>query len=177
MIAVRPTVRPASPFSADTYVSLNLGELTTGELRQASDGWYAILNLCGCEHRLWLKETPVVAANYAVELPFDRDFEFRAHAARRLWRSLNGRPPGAPLHVFSAHRRRRLALALRALDARMDGGTYREIAEVLFGARPIPERTWKTHDLRNRTIRLVQGGLALMRGGYRALLRPSSRKK
>ena len=29
----------------------------------------------------------------------------------------------------------------------------------------------KTHDLRSRTIRLVQSGLNLMRGGYRALLR------
>lgn len=170
-------VRPSSPFSADTFVSLNLGELTTGELRQASDGWYAVLRLRGCEHRVWLKDAPVVAASYAVELPLDRDFEFRAHAARRLWRSLNGRPPGPPLHVFSPHRRRRLALALRALDARVDGATYREIAEVLFGAGPVPERSWKTHDLRNRTIRLVQSGLSLMRGGYRALLRPSSRNK
>ena len=63
------------------------------------------------------------------------------------------------------------------IDARMDGGTYREIAEVLFGARQIPERAWKTHDLRNRTIRLVQTGFALMRGGYRVLLRPPSRKE
>ncbi|MCG2633173.1 DUF2285 domain-containing protein [Bradyrhizobium sp. WYCCWR 13023] len=38
-----------------------------------------------------------------------------------------------------------------------------------------PERAWKTHDLRNRTIRLVQGGLALMRGIYRKLLRPGRR--
>ena len=103
--------------------------------------------LRGVEHRVWLKETPVIAGAYAVELQLDRDFEFRALAARRLWRSLNGRPPGPPLHAFSAHRRRRLALALRALDARMDGSTYREIAEVLFGAGQIPERAWKTHDL------------------------------
>jgi hypothetical protein len=47
----------------------------------------------------------------------------------------------------------------------------------LFGAKPIPERVWKTLDLRNRTIRLVQSGFALMRGGYRELLRQSRRKK
>ncbi|MGF6312068.1 MULTISPECIES: DUF2285 domain-containing protein [unclassified Bradyrhizobium] len=150
--------------------------MTAGELRQAPDGWYAVLNPRGVEHRLWLKETPVVAETYAVELQLDRDFEFRAHAARRLWRTLNDRPPGPPLHMFSAQRRR-LALALRALDARMDGNTYREIAEILFSAGQIPERAWKTHDLRDRTIRLVQTGFALMRGGYRALLRPSPRKK
>ena len=51
------------------------------------------------------------------------------------------------------------------------------IADVLFGAKRIPERAWKTHDLRNRTIRLVQAGFALMRGGYRDLLRQSRRKK
>ena len=128
-------IRPVASFSADTHVSLGLGELTAAELRQAPDGWHAVLYLRGVEHRVWLKETPVIAETYAVELPLDRDFEFRAHAARRLWRALNGRPPGPPFHVFSVQRRRRLALALRALDARMDGGTYREIAEVLFGAR------------------------------------------
>jgi hypothetical protein len=58
----------------------------------------------------------------------------------------------------------------------VDGNTYRVIADVLFGAKRIPERAWKTHDLRNRTIRLVQAGFALMRGGYRDLLRQSRRK-
>lgn len=68
-------------------------------------------------------------------------------------------------------------MALRALDGRLAGATYREIAQVLFSPKRIPERAWKTHDLRNQTIRLVQNGFALMRGGYRALLRPSSRKE
>jgi hypothetical protein len=163
--------------SADSNVSLHLRDLSKSQLRQAPDGWHAVLNLRGVEHRVWFKEAPVVAVIYAVELPLDRDFEFRADAGRRLWRALNGRPLGAPLHALSADRRRRLALALRALDARMDGGTYREIAEGLFGARRISERDWPTHDLRNRTIRLVQNGFAPMRGGYRALLRPRSPKK
>jgi hypothetical protein len=65
--------------------------------------------------------------------------------------------------------------AIRALDARSAGGSYRVIAEALFGKKQIPDRAWKTHDLRNRTIRLVQGGLALMRGGYRKLLRSGRR--
>ena len=86
-------------------------------------------------------------------------------------------PPGPPFHTLSSQRRQRLALALRALDARMGGNTYRVIAEVLFGTKRIPEHAWKTHDLRNRTIRLVQSGFALMRGGYLELLRQSRRKK
>jgi hypothetical protein len=113
---------------------------------------------------------------YAAELPFDENFEIRAHAARRLWRVLNGRPAG-PAHELSPQRRQRLALALRALDGRIEGNSYRVIAEGLFGAKRIPERAWKTHDLRNRTIRLVQTGYAMMRGGYRELLRQVRRRK
>jgi hypothetical protein len=70
-----------------------------------------------------------------------------------------------------------LALVLRALDACNEDRTYRAIAEGLFGKNRIPERGWKTHDLRKRTIRLVQRGLALMRGGYRELLRPRGKGK
>lgn len=66
---------------------------------------------------------------------------------------------------------------MRALDGWTEGNTYRAIAEGLFGKDGVPDRAWKTHDLRNRTIRLVQSGFALMRGGYRNLLRQSRRKK
>jgi hypothetical protein len=151
--------------------------MSAGEIRQASDGWHVLLRIGDVEHRLWLREPPVVGSLYAVELPFDDDFEIRAHAARRLWRALNGRAAGPAFHELSPQRRQRLALVLRALDARAEGNSYRTIAEGLFGAKRIPERAWKTHDLRNRTIRLVQSGFALMRGGYRALLRQGRRRK
>ncbi len=167
-------VRSTAAFSAH---GLGLAELSTAECRQAADGWHLLLRLNGVEHRLWLRETPVVGVPYAAELPLDEDFEARAHAAGRLWRALGGHPAGPTINELSLQRRQRLALALRALDAWAEGNTYRAIAEGLFGAKDIPERAWKTHDLRNRTIRLVQTGLALMRGGYRELLRPSRRKK
>ena len=175
-----PTVVPLSqapPSSPGKSLSLDLNALSGAEIRRAPDGWHALLRLRGVEHRLWLKEPPLNSSTYAVELPLDDDFEMRAHAARRLWRALSGKAPGPPFHALSPARRHRLALALRALDARVDGNTYRVIADVLFGAKRIPERAWKTHDLRNRTIRLVQAGFALMRGGYRDLLRQSRRKK
>jgi hypothetical protein len=146
-------------------------------LRQAPDGWHILLRLRGVEHRLFLRDAPVTGESYAVELPFDGIFDIRAHAARRLWRALGGRAAGPAIHQLSSQRRQRLALTLRALDARIEGATYRTIAEALFGAQRIPERAWKTHDLRNRTIRLVHSGLALMRGGYRELLHLSRRKK
>lgn len=155
-----------------------LAEIAPGSIRQASDGWHAVLRIQGTQHHVWLKEAPRLAAvQCAAELPLDADYEIRAHASHRLWRALNGRSPGPPFHRLSAQRRERLALALRALDGRMDGASYRGIAEVLFGRKRIPERAWKTHELRSRTIRLVQAGSALMRGGYRALLRPSSRNE
>jgi hypothetical protein len=151
--------------------------MSAGEIRQASDGWHVLLRIRGVEHRLWLKEPPVAGSPYAAELPLDDDFAIGAHAAQRLWRALNGRPAGPAFHELSPQRRQRLALVLRALDARLEGNNYRTIAEGLFGATRIPERAWKTHDLRNRTIRLVQSGFALMRGGYRELLRHVRRRK
>lgn len=146
-------------------------------MRRASDGWHAILRLGAVEHRVWLKEPPAIGANYIAELVLDGDFDARAFAARRLWRAMNGRTPGPAFHELSKQRRERLSAAIRALDARAAGSTYRTIAEVHFGKKHIPDRAWKTHDLRNRTIRLVQSGLALMRGGYRGLLRPKRRNK
>jgi hypothetical protein len=135
---------------------LGLIDRSAGEFRQASDGWHVLLRVSGVEHRLWLSEPPVIDGFYAAELPFDDAFDVRTHAARRLCRALNGRAAGPAFHELSLQHRQRLALALRALDARADGNTDRVIAEVLFGAKRIPERAWKTHDLRNRTIRLVQ---------------------
>jgi hypothetical protein len=146
-------------------------DLGSGNIRQSYDGWHAVLRIRATEHRVWLKEAPQIGASYAAELPLDLDFEMRAHASHRLWRAIKGRAPGPPFHRLSAQRLERLVLALRALDGHMEGASYRAIAEVLFGSRRILDRAWKSHDLRSRTIRLVNTGLALMRGGYRALLR------
>ena len=170
-------VRPALLVGSHPHVRLDLNELNESQFRQAPDGWHAVLYLRGVEHRIWLKEAPIIAAAYTVELPLDRDFEFRAGAGMRLWRGLNGRPQGAPPHAISAHRRRRIALALRASDAFADGASYREIAEVLLPAQRISGREWPTHELRDQIKRLVKTGYALVQGGYRALLRPFSRKK
>ena len=35
---------------------------------------------------------PVVSVAESVELPFDREFEFRVDAGQRLWRALSGSP-------------------------------------------------------------------------------------
>jgi hypothetical protein len=106
----------------------------------------------------------------AVLLPFDRLFEVRVVALLRFWRAMNGRDPGPNPAALSEARRTRLVHALRALDGRLDGATHRQIATVLFGADAIPERDWISHELRDRTARLVRLGVAMMKGGYRRLL-------
>jgi hypothetical protein len=113
----------------------------------------------------------------AVLLPLDQFFEIRAAAAIRLWRGLTCRNPGPNLATLSNARRDRLILALRALDGRHEHATYRQIAAVLFGIGGVSEGGWKSHDLRDRTIRLVRFGLGMMQGGYlRLLLHPYRRR-
>jgi hypothetical protein len=174
-----PTVLPVGearlPAVSSQY-DLNLSELSATHLRHAYDGWHAVVQLGGVNHRLWLRERLETVLPLAVELPLDADFDLRAPAAHRLWSALAKRPSEPTRPLLPLQRRQRLTLAMRAVDGRMEGHCYRDIAEGLFGKHRIPDRAWKTHDLRNRTIRLVQGGFALVRGGYRALLRPKRRK-
>ena len=66
---------------------------------------------------------------------------------------------------------------MRALDAHLDQASYRQIAEALFGFDAVFAQPWKTSDLRQRVIRLVQAGTKLMRGGYRDLLTYPHRRK
>nr|WP_245315580.1 DUF2285 domain-containing protein [Bradyrhizobium neotropicale] len=176
MPSVVPFARASASESAAPTLDLVLADLASGAIRQADDGWHAVLRIDGAQHHLWFREEPQCATSYAVELLLDADFEIRVHAAYRLWRAINGQPPGPPFQPFSAQRRERLRFVLRALDGHSSGASYRAIAEALFGRKRISERVWKTHELRSRTIRLVQAGLELIHGGYRALLRPPSRK-
>jgi hypothetical protein len=112
------------------------------------------------------------ATSAAVVIPLDADFGTRADAALRLWRIATGRPRVRPPERLTRQRRHRLAVTLRALDARLADQSYRVIAKCLFGRARIPAGpTWKTHELRDRTIRLARGGMELMQGGYLDLLR------
>jgi hypothetical protein len=122
--------------------------------------------------RLHIIETPD-GQTPCVVLPLDQLFDLRTNAALRLWRALMGRDPCPNPATLSRARRDRLLLALRALDGRLDKASYREIAEVLFALGRLTSRAWQTHDLRDRTIRLVRYGFSLMEGGYlRLLLHP-----
>ncbi|MBR1163134.1 DUF2285 domain-containing protein [Bradyrhizobium elkanii] len=168
------TVRTAICPTASRSHELDFADLAGCELREAPDGWHAIVPLGGARHRLWLKELPASRSMVAVDLPLDRDFDLRLQAAHRFWLALEPRPLGRLPLAQSVGTRHRHILALRAMDGWLEGNSYRKIAQGLFGHSRIPDRGWKTHDLRSRTIRLVQTGLRLMRGGYRDLL---SRKR
>jgi hypothetical protein len=75
---------------------------------------------------------------------------------------------------YSMDLRERVGLTVRALDGRLAGESYRVIAARLFGDARVP----KTHDLRDRTIRLVPAaistccGLRRARRGWRELHPP-----
>ena len=113
----------------------------------------------------------------AALIPLDRLVEVRTGALLRLFHAVTERPLGPNPAALSPWRRSRLVLSLRALDAHLDKASHRQIAEGLFGRDRIPERAWKTHDLRDRTIRLVRDGVGLMSGGYRQLLLYPYRRK
>ena len=167
-------VPATEPFSG----SRSLRSLTPLFARQAVDGEHWILADSQGRFPLLLvggfgKDTPVAAVS-----PLDENFTARADAALRFWRLLTGQRFARPADPLTPRQRQQLVLALRALDGHLTGATYREIAEVLFGAARVPAgSSWKTHDLRARTIRLVRMGLKLMRGGYLDLLRSARRRR
>jgi hypothetical protein len=111
----------------------------------------------------------------AAVIPLDTDALDRLDAVSRLLSALTAPPPPADLRV-TPQRRQRLRHMLRAFDARTCRATYREIAEVMFGASRVASDAWKTSPLRDATIRLARDGLAMVNGGYRDLLRRRRRR-
>ncbi len=163
-----PSVVALTRLPADlAHANFGSQPLSLDQIVGAESDDYVIERL-GAELRVHLQSCGVDLP--AVILPFDALFEVRMAAALRLWRALNGRRPGPNPAALSEARRTRLILALRALDGRLEGATHREIAAGLYGANAIPERDWISHELRDRTARLVRLGVSLMNGGYRRLL-------
>lgn len=140
------------------------------DLRQASDGWHGIWQVDGIVHQFWLPHAvPDAAAFYGTFLPMDAFYDLRSHAARRLYRSLNGRSPGRDFRALPAQLRQWHILSLRALDARLRGESYRAIAKVLLGFSGTKE-DFEIDPCKNKARRLVAHGIKMMRGGYRVLL-------
>lgn len=149
---------------------VTLAHLDGLDLRRAIDGWHGIWRVDDAAHQFWLPNVVLdAAAFYAVTLPLDSFLELRAHAARRLWRSLTRRPPGPSIGVLPGQLRQWHILSLRALDARLRGESYRTIAEVLLDFRGTKE-DFESDPRKNKARRLVAHGIKMMGGGYRLLL-------
>lgn len=103
-------------------------------------------------------------------IPIDADMPERVHTLMRLWRPLHGRKPLADKRV-TRQQRRRLRLMLQAHDGRTNGASYREIAVAIYGEARVSTEPWKTSPLRDSVIGLIEGGSAMVSGGYLNLLR------
>jgi hypothetical protein len=149
---------------------IKLTNLDGVDLRRAEDGWHGIWRVDGVTHQFWLRDSvPDTSASFAVTLPMDIFLELRSHAARRLWRALNGRVPGPDFGAMPAQLRQFHILSLRALDARLREVSYRKIAEVLLDFRGRKE-DWESDPRKNKTRRLVEHAFRMMRGDHRLLL-------
>lgn len=161
---------PTEHKRGDTQPVISLAHLDGIDLRRAPDGWHGIWQVEGATHQFWLSDTmPDAATAYALILPMDTFLELRAHAARRFWRSLNGRKPGPDFRALPPQRRQWHILSLRALDARLRGESYRSIAETLLGFHGTKE-DFEVDPRKNKARRLVAHGTKMMHGGYRLLL-------
>jgi hypothetical protein len=149
-----------------------MSRLSPAYAQRGAEGEYWLVNTAHGWLRLTLIDGASMSDPAAVIVPLDANFPARAAAAARLWRVAMSQRSHRSSDPISSQRRQRLALILRALDAHQCGESYRDIARALFGATRVPAGSaWKTHDLRDRTIRLVRTGVRLMRGGYLDLLR------
>lgn len=137
--------------------------------REAQDGLHLLWGK-GRDAFHVLFQAPGSGAAPVAQLALDAAAVDRIEALARFWRART-QPATPPDPRLTPGRRRRLGQMLRAVDARHDGASYRDIAETLFGASRVADEPWKTSPLRDATIRLARDGFAFADGGYRRLLR------
>lgn len=108
------------------------------------------------------RERPV-----GVLIPLDSDWVVRLATADRLYRQIAGRNVDAPI---TAQQRERLKRALRTIDGRQSGASYRVIATAFFGGDRVAQEPWKTSSLKAQVARLAAHGRRMIEHGYRRLL-------
>lgn len=140
--------------------------------RNASDGTYVIIRDKEYCFRLFLVSTTDLNGPLQANIPIDDITSMRCDAVKRFYRFLIGETPSSmPRRLVL---REKYPDALRAFDGASAGASYREIAEVLFGAARVEQDSWKTSTIRSSTIRLVKMAEELMVGGYKDLLLTNS---
>ena len=164
------TVAPAATETMSVSPSDWPGDIAR---RDADDGSHLMIRDHATSHQVWMMHPLSGAMAVAAVIPLDASASQRMDATLRFWRfAAHGRSRTSPSRV---RRVDRLVAAMRALDARMAGASYRAIAEVLFDPHRVASEPWKTASLRDTVIRLARTGFAMMRGDYRNLLGPNRR--
>lgn len=137
--------------------------------RHSDEGVHTIHPGDGATQLLFLADK-VENKPLAALIPLDTDILGRLEALSRFWRALQGGPM-PPDTRMTVQQRWRLRLMMRAADGRANGASYRDIAIALYGRERVASDPWKTSALRDAAISLVEGGTALIGGGYLKLLR------
>lgn len=173
-----PAVVLLAPAPQGFSSAADLSCLAAAHERVASEGAYLGVEIAAGRLRIVMMSGVTTSTPIAALIPLDTNFPARAASATKLWRILNRVPPLRQPDPLTRQRRTRLLLSIRALDGWLAKATYRELAIGLFGGPRISAASsWKTDELRDRTIRLVRTGLSLMRGGYLRLLRIPPRRR
>ena len=107
---------------------------------------------------------------FAFLIPFDSASLERLDEASEFCRLAGQRVP-RPAPGPTRQQARRFRHMLQAIDGYKAGASYRQIAQVIFGAARIKAEHWKTSALRDATLHLVRDGKKMIAGGYRKLLR------
>ena len=154
------------PFERSGVASETRSWRPPGTLHRAEDGLH--VRLPG-GLQLQYRDAAQPDGPLLVVLAFDQDFGLRVRAVEHLNRAVVGM--AAPPSQLSTARRERLSKSLAALDGAMAGENYRAIAATIFGSDAVEREAWRTSSVRAATIRLVQAGREMMRGGYLRILR------
>ena len=165
----RPEIAPAVVTLVAATPNLPLQSVTIAEdiVERRNDGrglsWVRLRNgatIVGAD-------SDIDAESLSILIPIDDDWSVRVAAADRLRRRLIDHTADPPL---THQRRERLKRALRTVDGRRTGASYRAIATVFFGDRRVAQEPWKTSSLKAQIARLAAHGQMLVDQGYRFLL-------
>lgn len=147
-------------------VSLRVLERSAAAVRAAEDGVHLRLR-DGLQ--LFAPAGVDPDAPLAAAAALDADLALGLSGLGALARQLDGAPT-AP-DPLSSYSRGRAVSALRALDGRAAGASYRDVAEHVLRRPADGREAWRVSTARDVAIRLCRTGARLVAGGYRQLLR------
>lgn len=180
MVYWQPDTDPGTVILTALMPLANMAATTLANLdpkatRTDPDGTSLTLRTDTATLRLLLLDEANPDTPLAALVPLDASGLDRIEALLRLWQTLADRPVSSDTRL-TGQRRQRLRQMLQAVDGHLDGATYRQIANALYGTSRVAAYPWKTSALRDSTIALVRDGRALINGGYRTLLRQRRRR-